>query len=102
MVQQFVFSSWEAALKSASLPTAYEQQNNICSYGDICLLSTRELKVFKVKKTDGTATLVIVFKTARYKELWKNWIPTEEQFKTLLELPTLIEEIEKENGEKRK
>lgn len=101
MVEVFVFDSWEKCLESAMRPTEYEQKKNIKCSGYNLILDDPEIKIAELKKTDSSSTMVILFKKAKHKDIWINFIPTKNQFDTLLSLKERIERIEKYNKIKR-
>lgn len=93
----FVFNSAGECLKSAMRPTEYEQTHDIQCTGHEMILDDPEIKIAKIKKSDGSSTMVILFKKAKHKEIWINFIPTKHQFGVLMSLKETIQKIEEEN-----
>lgn len=101
MAEVFIFKSWKDCLDSAMRPTEYEQKYGISCTGYDLILDDLDIKIAELKKTDNSSTLVILFKKAKNKDMWINFIPTKNQFNTLLNLKEKIEKIESNNELKR-
>jgi hypothetical protein len=82
--------------------TVYEQERGIYVVSKEFIYDNPEFKIGKIKKSDDTSTLVIIFKKAKNKDIWQSWIPTKNQFEILEKMPQIIKELEFENEDKRK
>jgi len=101
MYGKFVFESAADCLKSAMRPTEYEQEHGIRCTGHEMILDDPEIKIAKVEKSDGSSTMVVLFKKAKNKDIWINFIPTKHQFDILMSLKETIQKIENNNKVKR-
>jgi len=95
---EYLFQSFKEALNFVEEPTNYEKENNIEIKNTEILADQGDIKLVGISKTDGTSTVAIFFKNSTEYDIWKFWIPSENQFKFLTnKLPLLINIIEWKN-----
>ena len=91
-----------AILKHPGNSTPYERENGITPTTLTCMVDRECMKMYLLGKSDGTRTIVLVFRTTMNADSWLIWIITEEQAEfMLIHFPIIYLEIDRQNKEAR-
>jgi len=99
---EFLFQSFEEALNFMSYPTNYEQKNNIGIIEKRIMLASEDFKVVRTKTSDGRTGIVFFFKNSKKYDIWKFWMPSENQQKLLPFAVDILKNIDNYNKEETK
>lgn len=80
---EYLFNSYEEAFNFVTAPTKYENEHNIKILSSSIIVNMNDLKVVERKTTDGGSMLILFFKNSTYYDIWKFWIPSEDQMEFL-------------------
>jgi len=88
----------ESVLKLYSNPTGYEKGNGIKNSEWELFEDYGNVKFFINRKSDGSITFLVVFKSALGDNNWCGWMPNEKQCRVLINnFPSVAERINEYN-----
>lgn len=99
---EFLFGSFEEALEFMSYPTNYEQKRNIKVIEKKIMLNSSDFKVVRTKTSDGRTGITFFFKNSKKYDIWKFWMPSENQQKLLPHAIKILTDIDEYNEEAQK
>lgn len=93
-----MFESFEECFNFVNRPTNYELKHGITVFRKHCFLDAGDFKVYVFYKSDSTKTIVLFFKNSKTLDVWKFWVPSENQLNLLAVLPHITQVIEAKNA----
>lgn len=93
---EYLFNTFEEALSFVCSPTNYEKSNGISVTNREIIINAGDLKVVQTTTTDARKGLIIFFKNSTKFDIWKFWIPSQEQqylFPALAEIFINIDKV---------
>lgn len=91
---EYLFKSFEEALKFVHFHTNYEKKHNIGCKELKIVIDKPDIKLVLRKKTDNTISYYIFFKNSTIYDIWKFWVPSENQVKVLEHIIKRIKDID--------
>lgn len=89
----------EEYLKSSDNQTAYERANMIFTTKCEVVFTSTDVKFYRTHKSDGTATLQIVFRVGLGSPYWLIWTMTDDQARIMMDkFPKYFEELKSFNS----
>lgn len=95
---EYLFNSFRECFEFVNQPTNYEKEHNIQVIEKHVFLNADDIKVYVFYKNDGSNTLCLFFKNSTKYDIWKFWIPSENQLNLLAAVPHLVQVIETKNA----